>query len=263
MCASHGEQSKVGGEVTSALSATVELPLIPLGGVTAGPISVGPVVRILGQASVDAVSAEATLTLGTRLDVPADSVVRLNFNDGNDNKIGGWVPSFTPVGPELSGSVSVSASVGTRIQLELSLSFLGLGAYVGVALGAPTLGLTLGADANTVGGVCNNPDAQLEVNIDVGLSAELDAFDGVGDLRDLPNRVGLVSISTGLFATCLTIAGSAPTASGRVTDFTFSDSEDCSFERAEGSSVVAGECQQFGFLTFFHYMVSDRAIHMQ
>jgi len=222
-------------------------------------ISVGPVVRIPGQASVDLVGAEATLTLGARLDVPADSVMRLNFNDGNDNKIDGWVPSFTPVGP--------------RIQLEPSLAFLGLGAGVGVALGTPTLGFTLGPDANTAGGVCNKPDAQLGVNIDVGLTAQLDAFGGVGDLKDLPNRVGLVSTSIGLFATCLTIAGSAPTeatavptdvqaatttvdsgatpttdaASGRVTDFTFSDSEDCSFERSEGSSVVAGECQQFVF----------------
>jgi hypothetical protein len=159
---------------------------------------------------VDAVSGEVVLTMGARLEVPADSVVRVNFDDGTDNAIAGWVPSFTPVGPDLSGSVSVSASVGPRIQLEVGLSFFSLGAGVGLALSAPTLGLTLGAEADTAGGVCDNPDAQLGVNVDVGLSAQLDAFGGAGDLKDLPNRFGLVSISTELFATCITIGGSAP-----------------------------------------------------
>jgi hypothetical protein len=159
---------------------------------------------------VDAVSAEVVLTMGARLEVPADSVVKLNFGGSTDNNIGGWVPSFTPVGPELGGSVSVSASVGPRIQLEVGLSFFGQGAGVGLALSAPTLGLTLGAEADTAGGVCENPDAQLGVNVDVGLSAQLDAFGGAGDLKDLPNKFGLVSISTELFATCITIGGSAP-----------------------------------------------------
>lgn len=223
---------------------------------------------------MDAVSAEATLTMGARLDIPAESVVKLNFDDSTENNIGGWVPSFTPVGPELSGSVSLSASVGPRVQLEVGLSFLGFSAGVGLALGAPTLGLTLGADANTAGGVCDNPDAQLGVNIDVGLSAQLDAFGGIGDPAELPNRFGLVSTSTPLFATCLTFGGPAPsdaptvpvdapaattkidtaatptdaaTATGSVTNFTFSDSEDCSSARSENSSLVDGECKEFVF----------------
>ena len=74
---------------------------------------------------MDAASAEVALTMGARLEVPAESVVRVNFGDSTDNNLGGWVPSFTPVGPELSGSVSVSASVGPWIQLEVGLTFLG------------------------------------------------------------------------------------------------------------------------------------------
>lgn len=250
------------------------MPLIPPGGIKAGPISVGPLVRILGQADVDAVSAEVTLVVGARLDIPAESVVRLNFDDSTDNKIGGWVPFFTPVGPELSGSVNVSASIGPRFQLEVGMSFLGRGTGVGIALTAPTLGVTLGADGNTAGGVCDNPDAKLGVNIDVRLSAQLDAFGGVGDLRELPHKFELVSTSTPLFATCLAIGESAPseapatpadapaatttvdsgttptdsaTATGSVTNFTFSDSEDCSSESSEGTLFVESECIQFVF----------------
>jgi hypothetical protein len=220
---------------------------------------------------VDAVSAEVVLTVGARLDVPADSVVKVNFDDGTENNIAGWVPSFTPVGPDLSGSVSVSASVGPRIQLEVALGFFGLEAGVGLALSAPTLGLTLGAEADTAGGVCDNPDAQLGVNVDVGLLAQLDAFGGVGDLKDLPNRFGLVSISTELFATCITIGGSAPSdaaavpvdapaatttadlsatptdaaLTGSVTSYNFSLSEDCPFPPIESTAFVVGECTQF------------------
>lgn len=227
---------------------------------------------------MDAVSAEVVLTVVARLDVPADSVMKVNFDDGTENNIAGWVPSFTPVGPDLNGSVSVSASVDPRIQLEVALGFFGLEAGVGLALSAPTLGLTLGAEADTVGGVCDNPDAQLGVNVDVGLSAQLDAFGGVGDLKDLPNRFGLVSISTELFATCVTIGGSAPSDAAavpvdtpaatttadlcatatdtvslapapiaRVQHFIFTDTEDCSSTRAEGSTFENGECKGFVF----------------
>ena len=252
------------------------MPPITLGGIAGGPITIGPAVRILGQASVDAVEAEVALTLGARLDIPAESVVKLNFDDSTDNNIGGWVPSFTPVGPELSGSVSVSASVGPRIQLEVALTILGFGVGVGLALSAPTLGLSLGADANTAGGICDNPEAQLGVNIDVGLSAQLDAFGGVGDIsnfEDLPINIALVSTSSSLFSTCLTIGGSAPsdaaaapvdvpvatttvdsgatptdaaaTATGTITNFTFADSQDCTSTTSEDSFFVDGECKRF------------------
>jgi hypothetical protein len=210
------------------------------------------------------------LTLGAKLDIPAESVVKLNFDDSTDNNIGGWVPSFTPVGPELSGSVSVSASVGPRIQLEVGVTILGFGAGVGLALSAPTLGLSLGAEADTAGGICENPDAQLGVNVDVGLSAQLDAFAGIGDLRDLPNRFEIAAVSTPLFATCITIGGSAPSdvatvpvdapaatptddapalgnVIGNVNNFISTDSEDCSSIRSEGGQFFNGQCNQFVF----------------
>ena len=224
---------------------------------------------------MDAVSAEVALTMGARLEVPAESVVRVNFGDSTDNNLGGWVPSFTPVGPELSGSVSVSASVGPWIQLEVGLTFLTFGAGAGIALSAPTLGVTLAAEADTAGGICQTPDAQLGVSVDVGLSAQLDAFGGVGDLKDLPNRFEIAAVSTPLFATCITIGGSAPSDAaaapvevpaattttvdsgatptdatptiGGVVNFTFDDSEDCSSIRSEGSSFFDGECKQFVF----------------
>jgi hypothetical protein len=208
--------------------------------------------------------------MGARLEIPADSVVKVDIGGSKDDNPAGWVPSFTPVGPELSGSVSVSASVGPRIQLEVGLTVFSFGAGAGIALSAPTLGVTLGAEADTAGGICENPDAQLGANIDVGLSAQLDAFGGFGDLKDLPNRFEIAAVSTPLFATCITIGGSAPSDAatvpvdapaatptddapalgnviGNVSNFILSDNEDCSPTSSEESQFFNGQCKQFVF----------------
>lgn len=162
------------------------------------------------------------MSIGARLDIPSDAIANVDFNDSSKNSFSGWVPEFTPVGPELSGSVSVSGSVGPRISLELDVSVLGgkLAIGTGLSLGAPDLALNLGATADTAGGVCGNPDAHLGVNVDVGISAELDAFGGFGNPADLPNKFPLVSTSVPLFSTCQTIGGS--TSSDSVTTTTSS-----------------------------------------
>ncbi|KAM0715240.1 hypothetical protein Q7P37_008738 [Cladosporium fusiforme] len=211
---------KVGGTISEELSATISLPEIPLAGVhVPGVLDISPVIRILGEASLSQISAEATLSIGARLDVPSDAIAKVDFSDSSKNQFSGWVPTFTPVGPELSGSVSISASVGPRINLELDLSILGgkLGLGTGLSLGAPDLNLNLGATADTAGGVCGNPGAQLGVNVDVGLSAELDAFGGFGAAKDLPNKFPLVATSVPLFSTCQAIGDSTPTVNANAT----------------------------------------------
>lgn len=166
------------------------------------------------------------MTLGARLDVPADAIAKVDFSDSSKNQFSGWLPTFTPVGPELSGSVSVSAAVGPRISLELGITVVGgaVGVGAGLSLGAPDLNLNLGASADTAGGVCGDPNAHLGVNLDVGLSAELDAFGGFGDPKDLPNKLPLIATSLPLFSTCQTIGDSTPTSTD-ATDSTTTDTE--------------------------------------
>lgn len=207
------DQITVGGEITSGLSAEISLPPIPLAPLPTifGVLRIGPAIRLLGQASLDAVSAETTLSLGAKVEIPDNSVVKMDFKDGSKNEFSGWDPSFEFVKPEIAGQVTMSASVGPRINLELSLEILGSGiAGAGLSLGAPQLEVNLAAQADTAGGVCDDPGANVGVEVDVGLSAELDAFGGFGDPKDLPNRFPLLSTSTPLFSACQTIGGATP-----------------------------------------------------
>lgn len=207
-------QFKVDGTIGEELSAAISLPVIPLAGLHIPKVvDIGPVIRVLGQASISQISAEAQLRIGARLDVPDNAIARVDFDDSSKSQFSGWTPIFTPVGPELSGSVSVSASVGPRINLELDINVFGgaLAVGTGLSLGAPELNLNLGATADTAGGVCGIQDAHLGVNIDVGLSAELDAFGGFGDPKGLPNKFPLLLTSVPLFSTCQTILSPAPT----------------------------------------------------
>nr|OQO18145.1 hypothetical protein B0A51_14737 [Rachicladosporium sp. CCFEE 5018] len=170
---------KVGGELTSELSAEISAPPIILAGIDVpGVLTLGPLIRLAGKASLTAVSAEAQLTVGAKLDVPQDSIAQVDFSNSANNQLSGWSPVFTAVGPDLSASVSVSGEVGPVVSLEISINAL-LGKIqggAGLAIAAPQLNLALTANADTAGGVCGNPSAQLGVEVDVGLSAELDAF---------------------------------------------------------------------------------------
>lgn len=146
------------------------------------------------------------------MDIPDDSMAKFELDDSSKNELSGWQPSFTTVDPEVGGGVSVSASVGPRISLELSITLLGINiGGAGLSLGAPQLQIDAVASADSVGGVCDSPDAHSGVSIDVSLSAELDAFGGRGNPADLPNRFALLSTSTPLFSTCKTYGASSPT----------------------------------------------------
>lgn len=206
---------RLGGELTSALSFNPSLPPFVLpGGISAGPLVIGPNLVVSYLAELSSVSAEAELSIGTKITIDDAAVASIGIA-GGENTFDGWTPSFEQIGPDLSASVSVSAQTGPQISIELDVTVFDRGLAAGFVLAAPQLTATLSADASTAGGICDNPNADLGATIDVGLSAEFAAFGGVSDPNDkFPNRFPLFSTSQALFSTCETFGGgAAPTSS--------------------------------------------------
>lgn len=138
---------RLGGELTSELSFTPSLPPFTLpGGISAGPFVIGPNLVVSYVASLSSVSAEAELSIGTKITIQDAAVARIAINDG-DNTFDGWTPSFEQIGPDLSASVSVSANTGPQISVELDVTAFDKGLVAGLLLAAPQLTASLSADA--------------------------------------------------------------------------------------------------------------------
>jgi hypothetical protein len=252
---------KANGEIQNALSESISLPTIPLLGLhIPGVVDIGPEVRILVEAAIDSISASAEITFGAKLDVPADSIVKFDLGNGQNNQISGWVPAFTPVAPQFSGELALHGHVGPRINLELDIVVLGAGIGAGLSIGAPQLTIDLSASSNTAGGVCAQTDAETGIAVDIGLGAELDAFAGVGKPEDLPGKIALFSTSKPLFSTCFPGSGSTATAAsapstspppaptGSTTTFL---NAACSPEQSGSNQFTVGTCTHAGLNSEF------------
>jgi hypothetical protein len=209
------------------------------------------VIRILAEAAIDSVSAAADITLGARLDVPADSIAKLDVADSSQNQLSGWIPTFTPVAPNLSGEIDVHGHIGPRVNLELGILFLQTGVATGLSLGAPQLTLDLVAAANSAGGICNDASVDAGVSVEVGLGAELDAFGGFGKPQDVPNKLALFSTSTPLFSTCFPIGDATPTATAAPgptgTSTTFLN-DNCDPAQSGSNQLTEGACVAAGLV---------------
>lgn len=139
---------------------------------------------------------------GVDISINDDSFAFIDFDDASKNAHNDFVPQFKPIGPSVDASVTVTGSVGPQIALELEAELLSKGFAAGLLLKAPTLDLTLSAQAEVGGqGVCGGTDAA-GITFDVGVAGELDAFGGAGAVTDFPNSVALLSTSVDLFSTC-------------------------------------------------------------
>lgn len=112
----------LGGELTQALSFNPSLPPIILPGGFSNPIiTVGPNLVVSYLAELSAVSAQAELSIGTKITIDDTAEAKISIGDG-DNTFNGWTPRFERVGPDASASVSVSARTGPQISVELDVS---------------------------------------------------------------------------------------------------------------------------------------------
>lgn len=197
----------VGGALTDELSAELVLLDIPLPGgfAVAGLLDFGPQLVVQASAGITEVSAEASISVGVDISIPDDSVATVDFDDSSNNNFNGWNPSFSPIGPDVSASVSVSGSAGPSVSLQLAATIVGKGFGAGLVLAAPTLDFNLAAQADS-NGVCGGTDP-VGIEFDVGIGASLDGFGGFGDVKDFPNEFTIFATSTALFSTCIGIGG--------------------------------------------------------
>jgi hypothetical protein len=179
-----------------------------------GFISIGPAFKIDLFAELDATTATLDLfSTGVSMQVPADAVAVLDFDDASKNEWYDWTPVFVPLvpQPDFDGEISLSASAGVEWRVEFDIQVLSWGLSAGLALQAPALGISLTGTGDVLdGGACDNPNAEFGVDFDVNLFAELDVFAGFGAASDLPNRQPLFSTGYDIFSTCLVVDAGGP-----------------------------------------------------
>lgn len=154
------------------------------------------------DAKIESVTAQVDISLGsvtTSITDGAKAVVDL-FDSSKDSNMG-FTPQFSTQGPSVSAGISASANFGPNIVLGLDVSALGKGLAAGLALAVPQLDLTASLNENGCTGV----------EFDAGLTAQLNAFGGVGKVADVAatNTISLIGTSTQIFSTCLTVPSAA------------------------------------------------------
>ncbi|EGR48453.1 uncharacterized protein TRIREDRAFT_122096 [Trichoderma reesei QM6a] len=186
------------GTLTDPLSFSVPIATVPLAGFSiADLVDFGPQLNIAADASVSAVSASATASLGVSASLPDGS----GFTLGQTADI---QPNVQTTKLGVTGSVSVAAKVGPVVSLELVASFLGKGVVGGLALQAPVLSAKFEGSASTMGMLaCGNNTAEVSLELDVGV--ELDGFAGFGGAGDRPNQKAVFQKDAQVFKSCLTV----------------------------------------------------------
>ncbi|KAL6887521.1 hypothetical protein HDV57DRAFT_525839 [Trichoderma longibrachiatum] len=186
------------GSLTEPLSLSVPIATVPLAGFSiADLVDFGPQLSIAADASVSAVSAAATASLGVSASLPDGSA----FTLGQSSDI---QPSVQTTKLGVTGSVSVTAKVGPVVSLELVASFLGEGVVGGFALQAPVLSADFEGSASSMGMLaCGNSTAEVSLELSVGV--ELDGFAGFGGAGDRPNQKAVFQKDAQVFKSCLTV----------------------------------------------------------
>lgn len=191
----------VTGTLTDAVDESVTFLNVPLGDPFAIPAvgQIGPSLMVNMDLNIDSVTASVDLKLGSvTLSIDDSSSATVDLVDSSKDSITGFNPQFSTEGPSINAGISAHGSFGPNIVLGFDAELLGTGAAVGLALAAPTL------EANAA----FNPDnCQGGVEFDAGVSAQLNAFAGIGKVAEVADAstISIIGTSTQLFSTCLTL----------------------------------------------------------
>lgn len=149
------EQFKLSGTLSTQPKETIRLPLNTLDEILAAPMSpIGGILRPVITAEIRKVTGEIDLTLGAKMDIPANAVATLDMGNAGNNKFEGWVPQFSINPTVLKGEVTVEAAITPQISAELDFQVLSKGLAAGLSMSAPTPSIELDGQANTQGDVC-------------------------------------------------------------------------------------------------------------
>jgi hypothetical protein len=165
------------GTLAQGFETDIPVINIPIGGINIpGVLDIGPTFGVDVGASFSDWTGEAKASYGARLDVPTDSVAKLDFLDQANNEFNGWAPTFTSTGPSLSATISAHAEVFAKASIALTAEAFGFGFEAGLDLKLPDLNVDFAATASTDGGACNtNQPFGIEITGDLGVDLEISA----------------------------------------------------------------------------------------
>jgi hypothetical protein len=196
------------GAITQAVDQSVNFVNVPLPGSLTIPLigSIGPSLMVNMVATISSITASATINLGSvTLSIDDNSKAQLDLATPANNVLTGFTPTFSAQGPSVNAGISASAQFGPQIVLGVDAEVLGIGAAAGLALNAPSLDLNADVEATAAANGCAG------VEFDVDLSAQLNAFGGIGAVKDVAatNTFSIIGTSTQIFSTCLSFPGQA------------------------------------------------------
>ncbi|KAH8881090.1 hypothetical protein GQ53DRAFT_832778 [Thozetella sp. PMI_491] len=143
------------GNLTSPLQKNLPLLTVELAGgfILADIFEIGPVLEIALNSEVAALDAEAYVTFGVEMVVPATSIARLDFNNTGNATFQGWLPNVTAVHPQahLGNSFTMNLAAGPEILISLDATIFGLGFVAGLGLRAPQIEVDLGLAVRSLG----------------------------------------------------------------------------------------------------------------
>jgi hypothetical protein len=196
------------GEVTQAIDESVNFVTFTLPGGISIPLigMLGPSLMVDMVATISSITASATVNLGSvTMSIDDNSKAQLDLANSANNVLTGFTPTFSAEGPSVDAGISASAQFGPQIILGIDAEVFGTGAAAGLALNAPSLNLNAAIEATAADNGCAG------VEFDVDLSAQLNAFGGVGKIKDVAatDTFSIIGTSTQIFSTCLSFPGQA------------------------------------------------------
>ncbi|KAK5988392.1 hypothetical protein PT974_12546 [Cladobotryum mycophilum] len=181
-------------------SQSFRVATVPLAGISISDVvELGPEITFDVQASISDLTAAFNTNFGIAMTLPEGSQMTLG-QSANLN------PSFSKIGPSISGSVSTSARLAPLATLSMAGTFMGKGLVGGLSLNAPILTANVKAAGNSAGGVCpNGGTTGVAYSVNVGM--EVDAFGGFGSISDQPHKTALYTKNAPIVNDCVRITG--------------------------------------------------------
>ncbi|KAF2003496.1 hypothetical protein P154DRAFT_617760 [Amniculicola lignicola CBS 123094] len=172
-----------------------------------GLLELGPFVTIAVKAGIERMEAkQAKFHVGARADIPADSIILVDFIDNTKNQFNGWNPKLTQIGPDFTGELNGELTTFLSLSLNFKASLLGgkFEAAAGIEAQAPKFGLQFAAK-NDPAGVCTKETKQtksIELGATVGININLNAHVTPSPNNAPPFQKDLLDFKVPLFNAC-------------------------------------------------------------
>ncbi|KIX09755.1 uncharacterized protein Z518_00836 [Rhinocladiella mackenziei CBS 650.93] len=177
----------------------------PLNGITIPPdiLNIGPFLDIDAGVELTGLEGSITVSAGVTSSLSDSAILRANLLNPLDNDFSGWDPNidFTP--PSVEAQVAATVQMFFMPAVRLKAEALGQGVEAGIELKLPFVDFKVEATADAGGGVCDDPNKTLGVEIEPSIGAEIKFEAGTTDGDKTPVDVTIATTSFPLGGICL------------------------------------------------------------